>query len=312
MEVCADESEIHGGSRRCVVAGFAGGRRKVVALEKRWREILSQFKIAEDIGFHAKTFFKRSASGRRFGPYEGWSDQQARDFVAQLVKAVTDVTLYPVGGGVDMQYFNSLSHNLRRWLTGGMYDSSKGKWLTSGAPNKPYFFAFQQLVIGSAQFANPGVTIDCICDRQDTFSSLAIQLWNYMKDELVWETGKHLGGIDFYSRFQRFALQAADMLAFCLHHVEAYRADTDKYEIAYVLHHIMKNGMYVKKLDSQTVELLLPGYPERLKEIDEEKQRVRELRQNDGSTAESSSQRGESRAGGRETDKAKANEVGGE
>jgi hypothetical protein len=123
--------------------------------------------------------------------------------------------------------------------------------------------------------------MDCIFDRQDNFGPLAIQMWNYMKDQLEWETGKHLGGISFYSRFERVSLQAADMLSHCLYHVEAYRKDTDKYEVAYVLHHITKNGMDVKKLDQETVEMMLPGYPPSLRELDEKR---RQLMQSRGAT----------------------------
>lgn len=282
MEVCVDESGIHGGSRRCVVAGLAGGRNAMSSLEVEWAAILRNFGVPEEVGFHAKTFFKRGKNGQRYGPYEGWSDQEAIDFISQLVKSVTDLELKPVGGGVFIEYFNSLSHNLRRWLTGGVYDENRKKWLSSGAPNRPYFFAFNEIAVGAAEHAKTGVKIDCICDRQDNFSGLAMQMWNYMKDEMDWYTGKHLGSINFYSRFERVSLQAADMLAFCLHHVEAYRADTDKYEVAFVLHNIAKNGMDVRKLDRQAVELMLPGYPPSLREQDEKKLRVREMRQDNG------------------------------
>jgi hypothetical protein len=278
MEVCVDESGIHGGSKRCVVAGLAGGRNDINTLESKWAEILREFSVPSEVGFHAKTFFRKNSNGQRFGPYTGWSDQKSLDLIAQLVSSVTDLDLKPVGGGVFIEYFNSLSHNLRRWLTGGVYDESRRKWLSSGAPNKPYFFAFNEIVVGAAEHAKTGVKIDCICDRQDNFSGLATQMWNYMKDDMDWYTGKHLGGINFYSRFERVSLQAADMLAFCLHHVEAYRAGTNKYEVAYVLHHIAKNGMYVRKLDRQAVELMLPGYPPSLREQDERKLRSRELR----------------------------------
>jgi hypothetical protein len=279
MEVCVDESGIHGGSKRCVVAGLAGGRNDIVALESRWKDILQEFHIPPEVGFHAKTFFRRGKNGQRYGPYAGWSDQQAIDFAGNLVASVTDLELKPVGGAVSIEYFNSLSHNLRRWLTGGVYDQERKKWLTSGAPNKPYFFAFNEIAVGAAEHAKSGVKIDCICDRQDNFSGLAIQMWNYMKDEMQWYTGEHLGGIHFYSRFERISLQAADMHAFCLYHIESYRADTDNYEIAFVLHNIAKNGTHVKKLEKQAVDLMLPAYPPSLKEEDDRKLRVRESRQ---------------------------------
>lgn len=139
VEVYLDESGIHNGSRRCVVAGYCGGRRKLILLERDWLKTLDDFGIPREEGFHAKDFFKRSKLGKRFGPYEGWSDRKAREFLASLLHAIDDQGLNAVGGAVFIEYFNSLPHNLRRWLTGGIYDAKKGKWLTSGAPGKPYF-----------------------------------------------------------------------------------------------------------------------------------------------------------------------------
>ena len=71
MEVYADESGIHGGSKMCVLAGFSGGRRKFIALEKEWASVLKQFGVPAEKGFHAKTFFKVDHNGKRFSVYEG-------------------------------------------------------------------------------------------------------------------------------------------------------------------------------------------------------------------------------------------------
>lgn len=122
-------------------------------------------------------------------------------------------------------------------------------------------------MIGGASFAHHGVQADFILDRQDDFSGLALKLWNTMKNDLIWNTGKKLGQITFASRFERVCLQAADLVAFCLHHVEAYRRGTDRPDVAYALHHIGKR-LHVKKLDRESVRLLLPAYPQELKEQD--------------------------------------------
>ena len=303
MEVYADESGIHGGSRRCVLAGYSGGRRKQQALESDWRKALSDFSVPEDVGFHAKTFFKNGPAGQRFGVYQGCIDDKATAFIDRLIAATNNNALHPIGGGVYMEYWNSLSHNLRRWLTGGIYDEPSGKWLTSGAPNKPWFFAFQEVIIGGASFAKGGVKVDFIFDRQDNFSGLALNMFSQMRDEQRWRTGQHLGGIAFYSRFERVCLQAADLLAFCLFHLEAYRKDTDKPEIAYALHHLADREMNAKSLDRRAVELLLPQYPQSLKEQDEEKQRIREFRQHNAQANEGVARGPESETGRGESSK---------
>ena len=96
-----------------------------------------------------------------------------------------------------------------------------------------------------------------------------------MKDETVWRTGTHLGVISFASRLERIALQAADLLAFCLYHVEEYSVNTSKPQIAYALHYLAADAEHVKKLDQEAIDLLLPGYPKSLREADEKQSRIR-------------------------------------
>lgn len=279
MEVYADESGVHDGSKRCVLAGFAGGRRKFILLEREWKKMLADFEIPADIGFHAKKFFKSGPNGERYGIYEGWSDDKVDSFIDKATSTIQTLDLHPVGAGIDVAHFNSLSHNLRRWLTGGRYDEARGKWLTSGSPNNPYFYAFQELAVSSAKFAKAGVAVDFILDRQDEFSGYALNMWNDLKSLDGFKTGTKLGGISFYSRFERVCLQAADMLAHCAYHADAYRRESERPEIAFAIHHFLKNeGGGVKKYDAEALELLIGGYPKALKEQDDEKARVRELR----------------------------------
>ena len=73
MEAYADESGIHNGSKRCVVAGYVGGRREWQRFVDAWSATPKEFGIAETVGFHAKVFFKTDRFGNRFGPYKAWS-----------------------------------------------------------------------------------------------------------------------------------------------------------------------------------------------------------------------------------------------
>jgi hypothetical protein len=282
MEVYLDESGIHSGSKRCVLAGYSGGARKLKELEARWSTLLSKFKIPEREGFHAKTFFKRSPTGKRFGIYSGWTDQRAQDFIREAVHAINANGLTAVGGAVDIAYFNSLSHNLRRWLTGGEFDIERGKWKSSGAPRKPYFFAFQQCVVAGTRAANRGVTVDFVMDLQDQFKGLAVQMFDQMRHLPQLRAAEHLGRISFHSRFDRVGLQPADLLAFCMYHSDAYRRNTYNEDIRFAIYHLKKGKMDVRRLEQKTIELLTEGYPPQLRDEDEKRQRIESLQQGDG------------------------------
>lgn len=133
MEVYADESGIHSDSTRCVVAGYTGGKNQWRAFEPQWKATLKEFGVPAHVGVHAKTFFKKSKGGKRFGPYEGWSDAKADQFLERLITIIRSHRIYPVGGYLDITYFTSLSMNKRKWLTGGMYDEQRRTWIKSDA-----------------------------------------------------------------------------------------------------------------------------------------------------------------------------------
>ncbi len=275
MEACLDESGIHSGSKRIVLAGFAGGRQKIKALEKSWMEILSRFDVPLEIGFHAKVFFKQS------GPYYRWSGQRSKDFIDAIVEQIRIHEVKPIGACVSTEVFHRQSHNFRRWITGGQYDVERERWLSSGAPTKPYFFVFHQALIRGCADAKPGVRVDFIFDRQDNFSSLVFNLWNILKGDPRWKGGAHLGGVAFYSRFERPCLQLADFLAFCLYHIEEYSKEARNHHIRYAISRLVEEKVGVADMD-KAIEVLQTVYPARLREEDEAKSGIRGLQRGNG------------------------------
>lgn len=280
MQAYLDESGIHSGSKKIVMAGLAAGRQKVKALEKSWLDLLRDYDIPLNIGLHAKTLFARSTAGTRFGPYQGWNEIRVRALIDAVVGQIEAHQLNPIVASVTSALFHQRTHNFRRLITGGIYDSRQGKWLSSGAPNKPYFFVFHQALVRGCANAKPGVLVDFIFDRQDDFSGLAIKIWNTLKGDTRWEGGSHLGGIAFYSRFERPCLQLADFLAFCVYNVEEYREDAKNLDIAYAIHRLIQAGISVANMD-RAMELLEPIYPAKLKEEDDQKSRVRGVQRSD-------------------------------
>jgi hypothetical protein len=264
MEAYLDESGIHRGAKRCVIGGFSGGRRKCESFEKKWLAILEKFDIPEAIGFHSKDFFKKGKDDRRSGIYRNWSMDQSFDFLDDVLGAIKSHKLHPFGIAVSVDEFNALPPNFRRWITGGRYDEIRGKWLTSGAPSKPWFFAFNHSLISGCRKATDGVKVDFIFDRQQNFSPFAIQLWNELKGDVRFDAGLRMGGIAFYSRFERVCLQASDLIAYCLYYVEEYRADAKKTDVRYCISKLVNSGMIAIDLNG-AIEPLLKVYPEQLR-----------------------------------------------
>src|ERR1035437_3633853 len=93
MEAYFDESGIHGGSKRCVIAGCSGGRQKFKQFEARWRSLLFDFGIPETEGFHSKSFFKQDRWGNRFGIYRDWSESRSYEFLDSVVDAIQEQKL---------------------------------------------------------------------------------------------------------------------------------------------------------------------------------------------------------------------------
>ena len=234
LHVYIDESGIHGGSKKCAVAGFAGGAKKVKMFEDSWKRLLCASRIPDHIGFHAKSFFKRSSCGKRYGIYADWSDAKAVDFIDSLKIIMASNHLTPIGGAVTCDKFMQESNGLRRYLAGANYDVTHGKWVSTGSPNRPYFFVFHQVVLAGCKLADAAVVADFFFDRQDDFSGHALNLWNQLK-RLNNKEYEAMGGISFYSRLERVCLQVADLIAHCAYHADSVTQEGTNPDLLYAI-----------------------------------------------------------------------------
>ena len=201
-----DESGIHDGSRVCIIAGYVGSVNEWDRFERFWGH------HAGAAGFHAKRFWGRD-NGRRVRPYEGWSDADADRYLTTLLDAITSVKLLPIGGMVDVQDFFGYTEDERRVLTGGYQVG--GRWKLSGAPSRPYHLIFQQIVFCALRAAErPGWKVDFTFDAQNEFAPLARKMYADISS-LDHEFRPLMGKMEFRSRADAIALQAADLLAHC-------------------------------------------------------------------------------------------------
>jgi hypothetical protein len=168
-------------------------------------------------GFHAKEFFARDDAGRRTGPYQGWDDLKAEEYLSTLLGAITSLRLYPIGALVDVQAFHQYTEDERRHLTAGKV-TARGKWIQSGAPTKPYFLAFWKAVTSAVEVSDrTDWKIEFVFDLQTAYESLALSTYARLKKELDASYSNRLGAASFESRRSAFGLQAADALAYSWH-----------------------------------------------------------------------------------------------
>ena len=207
-----DESGIHEGADICVVSGYFGGENQWKKFDHHWTKILRDYGVPE---LHSKQFWGRDKKGKRIGPYKDWDDAKAEKFLSKLVSVIEQATAYPIASLVVVHDFLSFSYDERRFLTGGGY--LNGKFVSSGAPSKPYFVPFQHCILESVKYCKPGIKMNYYFDFNKVLSGYAQDLYKIIVGwiQLTRDpAGRALGEIGFPTGIQAPALQAADLLAY--------------------------------------------------------------------------------------------------
>jgi hypothetical protein len=205
-----DESGIQDGAPVCIVAGYFGGPGQWKKLGNEWTGVLRDFNVPE---FHAKQFWAFNEKRERVGPYKGWDDRRADDFLGRL-RAIIYARrnkIHPVSAALVVESFNKLSHNQRRFLTGGSVRN--GKFVTSGCPTKPYFVAFQSVILDIADHAAIGGKAHFAFDLNKNFKGYALDLYAGLKQTPV-RVQDRLGDIVFPTGLEAVQLQAADLFCY--------------------------------------------------------------------------------------------------
>lgn len=260
LEACLDESGIHNGSLRCVVAGYVGGVRQWTLFSRDWTNLMKEYGVINEIGhpdFKANRFFAFDQQGNRVDYYAGWSNEKSLRFMEEMAHILFRRNLHPIGAGVDIPAFNALGIAERQWLTGAAYSSDRNKWTSTGAPNTPYFLAFQFAIIQSIPYAKFGIKINFIFDQQKQFSSLALSLYDQMIRLRATKQPERMGTISFASRYDVIGLQASDLISF-VHY--QYNRDTKAFKksaLRHALDHLLAKENNIKFFDAPTMQAIL-------------------------------------------------------
>jgi hypothetical protein len=213
-----DESGIQNDARFCVLAGYIGSPRQWSLFDGAWRRALDIVPGLES--FHAQDFFGAK------GPYRDLAEEDKQRLLVALTGAVSSHRLFPFGAIIEAPVFKSFSYGERRFLTGGLF-TEDGRWVTSGAPNRPYFMAFQHCLSAAAKLTKAGKRVNFVFDRQDAYAQRALETFEHVRELMTPEEEcKKIGGCAFLLEGEVTALQAADMLAHCWYQgtTEAFNA----------------------------------------------------------------------------------------
>lgn len=216
--VYADESGIHSDASYCVICGYFASPRQWRLFEESWTLTLQAYGVPE---FHAYDFFTRGV--KRSGHYRDWARERAKAFINGLLSNVASCRLHPVGGAVDVRGFKEFSDDERRFLTGGVLGAD-GSWLTTGAPSKPYYVAFQILLTEAAQRAKENATVHFVLDQQRDLAPWAEMLFKRIASERRHKLWDRLGQISYADRRKAVCLQAADLYSHLVYSYATKRA----------------------------------------------------------------------------------------
>lgn len=211
--VYADESETQQSSY-CIVSGYIGRPRQWKRFENAWRETLKGFSVPE---FHAIDFF----GGRKL--FRHWSGKQRQRFLDSLVAILVSRRLFPIGAAVNVATFTSYSYGERRYLTNGVI--KEGKFISSGAPARPYQLAFSSLLYAAADKTEEGDRVNYILDRNTVEEGLARQVFNDTKINRRFDSAERMNCLAFSDRISDVGLQAADLYAYLSHAILTKRHD---------------------------------------------------------------------------------------
>lgn len=211
IDAYLDESGIQTGAAMCAIAGYFGEQKHFRPFERDWKKVLAKFdvKLAE---LHAKDFVK---------------DDRHKQLIKSLSATIAQhKKIRPVSFGVVVNDFYSFSLDQRKFLTGATL--RRGKFVSTGSPNKPYFVPFQLCVRVVTDHTPSGAKAHFFFGLDSTFSGYATALFKQMEtpnEHSDWQSRDRLGDPSFPKASETPQLQAADLLVHLtyLHMLERHR-----------------------------------------------------------------------------------------
>jgi hypothetical protein len=252
-----DETGISEGDRYCTVAGYVGLADAWSRIEHDWNFVLDQFKVPY---FHAMEFYGEDKNNF----YTNWTESKRRAFINALFDCLKNRAVSLFGASIDVDVFNSLTEDERRYLTGGQHNGIK--WVAQGAHTKPYFVPFQVVVINSANYITPGDVLYPVMSRQEEYKMHALKLYDMIiSSDPPLDCRNRLADDMVFSNPQKVAeLQVADLGTYWIgkllrHGKRGWPQFRDKWEALRLFESVHRDGETLKLLDFQGIMLSLQG-----------------------------------------------------
>jgi hypothetical protein len=175
------------------MAGYIGTHEDWTQLNGPWSLALAKHKAPY---LHMLEF-----SGSR-GAYKGWTEEQRRALMSDLLMAITGTALRAFGIVMRVADFADLPEHEKTGLVG------------------PYMLCWQELVFVAGIHEIdlfPGERVHFIYSRQDDFKRHMKLMWTFAKDNLP--VARKLGVLEFQDMRDVPGLQATDLLAYEIRHL---------------------------------------------------------------------------------------------
>jgi hypothetical protein len=212
IDAYLDESGIHGDAKACIVAGYFGKKGPWRRLEAKWKAVLRRFKVPLS-EFHAKEMVKKH-------------DQA--ELLNELGQAVAECPVHPFCYGIFTDDFFKLSLSERKFVTGAFWNAGKGKFTTSGCPNKPYFLAFTECLKIVTSHTPLGSRAHFFFGVDRPVAGYATVLFRYFRAHSADPSRKKFGAIAFPLAKETPQLQLADLFSYLSYqHMLERRASGD-------------------------------------------------------------------------------------
>ena len=250
-----DDTGTHDGAEYCSCIGAVSGVQPWRRFDREWKRELRRFGVEE---FHARRFFARDSEGNRVPPYRGWSDEKALDFLDSMTSLFRAMKAGIVGSAVETKVFFDLPEVERAFWTGQVIHQETGQRLGTGAPNKPFIFAFAVALVWALDFGRSRTTLGVVLDQSDSLAPQAASMCAQATN-----VPRYLGlvrGFHPASRKEFLPLQLADLAAWLWNRYLTKGDLTDEQNFA--MERISKKGAGIKLLNAEGLYALKENHPD--------------------------------------------------
>lgn len=216
--VFGDESGTDEVALHCAVAAWIGSPRQWRMFDEQWRRVLERHGAPP---FHATEFFARPAHQSRKSPYRGWTHDQLMELLTDLLSAIDNRLIRPVGSAVNLAHWLAAPAAQRVFSSGAPMTLSY--WEHAGAARKlstdqysdqvAYYPAFSGMALAALKESRPSAKLSVVMDNNDLYGPTAARMVTETQARSEGGEMSRVESVIFADDEQHPGLQAADLYA---------------------------------------------------------------------------------------------------